>query len=124
MRWLSAVRVCVTRSTALTGCRIGNSAHPFTAAVVASTDVWGSVARAVIGSHLTIRSILTGADVDPHSYTASPTDAAATTDAALVVYNGGGYDPGAQQVPASHPAIKSVDAYSLLGTNTSAGAET
>lgn len=123
MRWLSAVAVCVTGSTALTGCGIGNSAHPFTAAVVASTDVWGSVARAVTGSHLTIRSILTGADVDPHSYTASPTDAAAITDAALVVYNGGGYDPWVNQVLASHPAIKSVDAYSLLGTNTSAGAE-
>jgi len=55
--------------------------------VVASTDVWGSVARAVTGGHLTVRSILTGADVDPHSYAVSPADAAAIADAPLVVYN-------------------------------------
>jgi zinc/manganese transport system substrate-binding protein len=123
-RWLSAITVCVIGSTALTGCGIGNSAHPGAGAVVASTDVWGSVARAVTGSHLTVRSILTGADVDPHSYAVSPTDAAAITDAALVVYNGGGYDPWVDQVLAAHPAVKSVDAYSLLGTaNTSGGRE-
>jgi zinc/manganese transport system substrate-binding protein len=122
IRWLSSIAVCVISSTALTGCGFGNSGasrQPPAAAVVASTDVWGSVARAVTGSHLTIRSILTGADVDPHSYTVSPTDAAAITDAALVVYNGGGYDSWVNQVLASHPAIKSVDAYSLVGTNTS-----
>jgi zinc/manganese transport system substrate-binding protein len=113
-RWLSAVIISVG-ATALTGCGIGNSAHLRAAAVVASTDVWGSVARAVAGSHLTVRSILNGADVDPHSYAASPADAAAITDAALVVYNGGGYDPWVDQVLAGHRAVKSVDAYSLLG---------
>jgi len=84
--------------------------------VVASTDVWGSVARAVTGGHLTVKSILTGADVDPHSYAVSPADAAAIADAPLVVYNGGGYDPWVDQVLAGHPAVKKVDAFSLLTT--------
>jgi len=83
---------------------------------MASTDVWGSVTRAVTGSHFTVRSILNGADVDPHSYAVSPADAAAITDADLVVYNGGGYDPWVDQVLAGHPTVKSVDAYSLRGT--------
>jgi zinc/manganese transport system substrate-binding protein len=126
-RWLSAIlpaiAVCLigsAGSTVLTGCGTGGSGHPRAAAVVASTDVWGSVARAVTGGHLTVKSILTGADTDPHSYAASPSDAAAITDAALVVYNGGGYDPWVDQVLASHPAVKSVDAYSLLGTRDAA----
>lgn len=121
-RWLSAIAVCVigaTTSIILPGCGIGNpgtSGHPAAVVVVASTDVWGSVARAVTGAHLRVTSILTGADVDPHSYAVSPNDAAAITDATLVVYNGGGYDPWVDQVLAGHPAVKTVDAYSLLGT--------
>ncbi|MDT5351329.1 MAG: zinc/manganese transport system substrate-binding protein [Mycobacterium sp.] len=100
-------------STLLAGCGTGG-AHPHAAGVVASTDVWGSVARAVAGNHLTVMSILSGADTDPHSYQASPSDAAAIADAGLVVYNGGGYDPWVDQVLAGHPGIKSIDAYSLL----------
>jgi zinc/manganese transport system substrate-binding protein len=115
--WLSsllpAITVCLIGSTALTGC--GGSAHPGSATVVASTDVWGSVASAVAGGHVTVKSILTRPDADPHSYQASPSDAAAIVDAKLVVYNGGGYDPWVGQVLAAHPAIESVNAYSLVG---------
>jgi len=67
----------------------------------------------VAGDHITVKSILTGADTDPHSYQASPSDAAAITDAALVVYNGGGYDPWVDEVLAGHRAVKSIAAYSF-----------
>ena len=110
-RWLSAVLVVLTGST-LTGC--GGSARRHAATVVASTDVWGSIANAVTGRHVAVKPILSGPDTDPHSYMASPSDAAAITDAALVVYNGGGYDPWVDQVLARHPNVKSVDAYSFL----------
>jgi zinc/manganese transport system substrate-binding protein len=119
-RWLSAITVCLIGSALLTGCGTGGWTHPRAAAVVASTDVWGSVARAVAGGHLPVTSILSGADADPHAYQASASDAAAIADAALVVYNGGGYDPWVDQVLAGHPGIKSVDAYSLLGTTNAA----
>lgn len=46
-------------------------------------DVWGSVARAVTGGHVPVKSILTGAHADPHSYQASPADAAAIVDASV-----------------------------------------
>jgi zinc/manganese transport system substrate-binding protein len=111
-RWLSAIAVVLAGSAGLSGC--GAVARPHAATVVASTGVWGSVASAVIGRHVAVKSILTGADSDPHSYMASPSDAAAITDAELVVYNGGGYDPWVDQVLARHPNIKSVDAYSFV----------
>ncbi len=111
---LPAILVCLVGSTALTGCGTDGAAHPGAVDVVASTDVWGSVARAVTGSHLSVKSILTGADADPHSYQASPADAAAIVDAELVIYNGGGYDSWVDRVLAAHPAIQSVAAYSLL----------
>ncbi|MCV7010210.1 metal ABC transporter solute-binding protein, Zn/Mn family [Mycobacterium gordonae] len=109
--WLAACLVC---TATLTACATGGAEHPGAVAVVASTEVWGSVARAVAGGHVPVKSILTGADTDPHSYQATPADAAALADADLVVYNGGGYDPWVDRVLAGHPGIHAVDAYSFL----------
>jgi len=84
--------------------------------VVASTDVWGSVAQTIVGDHAKVTSIVTGVSADPHSFEASPADAAAITDASLVVYNGGGYDQWVDDVLSTHPDVASIDAYSLLDT--------
>jgi zinc/manganese transport system substrate-binding protein len=79
--------------------------------VVASTDVWGSVAQAIVGDHAKVTSIVTGASADPHSFEASPADAAAIIDASLVVYNGGGYDQWVDDILSNHPDAASIDAY-------------
>lgn len=60
--------------------------------VVASTDVWASVAQAVAGDVVEVTDIITDPAADPHSYESTPADAATVTDADLVVYNGSGYD--------------------------------
>jgi zinc/manganese transport system substrate-binding protein len=111
-RWLAAVLV-------LTGALVGCSAaaHSPGISIVASTDVWGSVARAVAGRHLDVKSILSGADIDPHSYEVSPADAAAIADSRLVVFNGGGYDGWVDEVLARYPDAKPVDAYSFLAND-------
>ena len=83
------------------------------ATVVASTDVWGSVASAVAGDHATVTSILDSAVDDPHSYEATPANAAAIADASLVVFNGGDYDHWVDDVLANDPDVPTVDAYSL-----------
>nr|WP_237159369.1 zinc ABC transporter substrate-binding protein [Mycolicibacterium rhodesiae] len=85
-----------------------------TPTVVASTDVWGSVAQAVAGDHAKVTSIINSASADPHSFEASPSNAADIADASLVVYNGGGYDHWVDDVLASHKSVASVNAYSLL----------
>lgn len=108
-----AAALAVAGSAVLSGCG-GHPAHPHASAVVASTDVWGSVARAVAGGHVAVKSILSGAETDPHSYEASPSDAAAIADAALVVYNGGGYDGWVDDVLARQPGARPVNAYSFL----------
>lgn len=111
-RWLAAVLVL---TGALAGCSA--AAHSRALAVVASTDVWGSVARAVAGRHVDVKSILSGADIDPHSYEVSPADAAAIADSPLVVFNGGGYDGWVDQVLARYPDAKPVNAYSFLAND-------
>jgi len=82
-------------------------------AVVASTDVWASVARSVAGDDANLTAIVSGSN-DPHSFEPSPAAAARITDAQLVVYNGGGYDPWVSAVLHGHPGVASVDAYALL----------
>ncbi len=83
--------------------------------VVASTSVWGSVAAAVGGDFVQVRSIIDDPAQDPHSYDASPADAAALSDAQLVVYNGGGYDGFVETVLAEHGAVNRVDAFTVGG---------
>lgn len=113
-RWLAAALV-LTGGVLLTSC--GGTAHSRALSVVASTDVWGSVARAVAGRHAAVKSILSGADIDPHSYELSPADAAAIADAPLVVSNGGGYDGWVDEVLAHHRDAKPVIAYSFLDSD-------
>jgi len=84
--------------------------------IVASTDVWGSVASAVAGEYASVKSIESGASADPHSFEATPADVAEISDASLLVYNGGGYDHWVDDVIAADPEIDAVDAYSLRGT--------
>lgn len=85
--------------------------YPKAADVAASTEVWASVARAVTGDHLSVRAIMTGADADPHSFQATPSDAAALLDARLVVYNGGGYDSWVDSVLDGRRNVRAVAAY-------------
>jgi zinc/manganese transport system substrate-binding protein len=61
-------------------------------AVVASTNVWGSVVEAVGGGDVEVDSLIDDAAADPHAYPDKPEDATALAGADLVVYNGGGYD--------------------------------
>ncbi|WP_255182645.1 metal ABC transporter solute-binding protein, Zn/Mn family [Rhodococcus sp. WWJCD1] len=83
--------------------------------IVASTNVWGSVAEAVAGDLATVTSIISDPSADPHSYEASPADAAAVSESSLVVYNGGGYDQFIEDILGSEGKdVPSVDAYTLL----------
>jgi zinc/manganese transport system substrate-binding protein len=60
--------------------------------VVASTDVWGSVVKAVGGDDVSVTSIIDDPTKDPHDYEVKPADTAAVAGAQLLVSNGMGYD--------------------------------
>ncbi|OBB06240.1 ABC transporter substrate-binding protein [Mycobacteriaceae bacterium 1482268.1] len=109
--WMAAVALTAT------ACGQGASDRaPGAVTVVATTNVWGSVAAAVAGQHVSVKSIEAAANADPHSFEATPADVAAITDASLVVYNGGGYDHWMDDVLARDSEIDAVDAYQLRGT--------
>lgn len=60
--------------------------------VVASTNVYGSLAEQIGGDRIDVTSIITSATQDPHSYEASARDRLTVQKADLVIENGGGYD--------------------------------
>lgn len=60
--------------------------------VVASTSVYGDIARTVGGDKVKVTSIINRTSQDPHSYEATTQDKLAVSKAELVVENGGGYD--------------------------------
>ena len=93
--------------------------------IVASTNVWGSVAEAVAGDLATVTSIISDPSADPHSYEASPADAAAVAEASLVVFNGGGYDQFIEDILGSEGKdVPSVDAFTLLDADHGHDSET
>jgi zinc/manganese transport system substrate-binding protein len=118
MRAIWAATAAVALTVGVAGCSQDRASNPeqqpAAPNVVASTDVWSSVASAVTGDRAKVKSILTSSSADPHSFEAAPADAAAITDASLVVYNGGGYDHWVDDVLSSHSGVPSVNAYSLL----------
>ena len=84
--------------------------------VVASTDVWGSIAKTVGGDAVEVTSFVSDPSRDPHSYEASPRNQLAISDAALVVKNGGGYDDFMDRmVEASKTTVPVVDAVEASG---------
>ncbi|MFD4368930.1 metal ABC transporter solute-binding protein, Zn/Mn family [Rhodococcus sp. NPDC058521] len=100
---------------ALTVTACGTSSDGDELTVVASTNVWGSVAQAVAGERVEVTSIIDEPSADPHSFEASPLDAAQISDASLLVYNGGGYDQFVDDVlDSAGNDITTVEAYALL----------
>jgi zinc/manganese transport system substrate-binding protein len=79
---------------ALTGCAADAApAESSGLSIVASTNVYGSIAESIGGDLVTVTSLITSAAQDPHSYEASAQDQLALSKADLVIENGGGYDP-------------------------------
>ncbi|QQQ76804.1 zinc ABC transporter substrate-binding protein [Saccharothrix sp. 6-C] len=86
--------VAAATAVVLTACGAQDTpaANDGTIKVVASTNVWGSVVKAVGGDAVQVSAIIDDPSGDPHSYESKPSDLAAVRDAKLVIFNGGGYD--------------------------------
>ena len=93
-RLVTSIASAVIAVLALTGCSAPNSTpvEDGKVHIVASTAVWGSVAQALGGSHVSITSIIERPNQDPHSYEATPQDQLAVSKADLVIFTGNGYD--------------------------------
>jgi zinc/manganese transport system substrate-binding protein len=78
-----------------------NSTH--TLQVVAGQNFWGSIAAQLGGTHVSVTSIVTNPNADPHDYESSTKDARAFATADYVILNGAGYDEWASKLLSANP---------------------
>jgi zinc/manganese transport system substrate-binding protein len=85
--------------------------------VVAGENFWGSIASQLGGSKVSVQSVVSDPNTDPHEYESSTQDARAFVDADLVILNGAGYDDwGKKLLAANDSAHRQVlDVAQLLG---------
>ena len=72
--------------------------------VVAAENFYGDLARQVGGEAVTVTSILSNPDQDPHLFEADPSTARALTSAKVVIRNGVDYDPWMEKLLAADPS--------------------
>ena len=101
--WLLALSVAIL---ALAGCGSpsGASAGSSTLQVIAGENFWGSIAAQLGGSRVSVTSIVTNPNTDPHEYESSAVDARAFATADYVILNGAGYDDWGGRLLAGNPS--------------------
>ncbi|NNH73458.1 zinc ABC transporter solute-binding protein [Nocardia uniformis] len=110
---LAGIAVGVATIAALTACGTAkNDSDQLT--IVASTNVWGDIAKTVAGSDAEVESLISDPSADPHSYEVTPVEAAKISDADLIVYNGGGYDEFIDKAIAGKDK-KAINAFEIAG---------
>jgi zinc/manganese transport system substrate-binding protein len=101
MRW--AVWLCVALLVAA-ACGGQSPVASTTISVVAGENFWGSLAAELGGTKVSVQSVVTDPNADPHEYESSPADARAFADARLVILNGAGYDTWGQKLLDANPS--------------------
>jgi zinc/manganese transport system substrate-binding protein len=100
-----AVAVVVLLSTLLAACGAppAGASSGKTLQVVAGQNFWGSIAAQLGGSHVSVSSIVTNPNADPHEYETSTQDARAFATADYVILNGAGYDAWGAKLLSANP---------------------
>jgi zinc/manganese transport system substrate-binding protein len=90
----AAAVVALAALLSVAGCRASSneSGAGGRVEVVAAENFWGDIAAQIGGSHVTVSSIISDPNTDPHIYQSDPRDAALVSNAQLVIENGLGYD--------------------------------
>jgi len=74
--------------------------------LVAGENFWGSVATQLGGSQVTVKSVVTDPNADPHDYQSDTSTARAFASADYVILNGAGYDGWADKLLSANPNSK------------------
>jgi zinc/manganese transport system substrate-binding protein len=77
-----------------------------TLGVVAAENAYGDIVRQIGGPHVSVTSILTDPNADPHLYEPGTRNGLAVAQARLVVQNGAGYDAFMQRLEDASPSSK------------------
>ena len=121
LRLLVVGLVLAVGASGLAGCDSSGGAGSTTGhgpvRIVAGQSQYGNVAAQVGGKYVTVSSVESNPDTDPHTYEVSPEVASEISSAQIVVQNGLGYDEFMDKVEAATPSPdrKVISAQQLLG---------
>ena len=93
-----------TLAAVLAGCIFATSASAEPLSVIAAENFYGDVARQIGGEAVSVTSILTNPDQDPHLFEASPATARLLAEARITIANGIDYDPWMDKLLVASPA--------------------
>jgi zinc/manganese transport system substrate-binding protein len=114
--WLGA-GLTLLLLTASAGCSSAGPSSDGKVDAVAGENFYGDLMSRIGGDLVSVTSILTDPNVDPHAYESSTKNAEAVADASLVIENGLGYDAFLDHLMAASPRSdrKVIDVQTLLG---------
>ena len=115
---MACVSVIALGVAALAACGpTATVARPGTIAVVAAENEYGNVASQIGGTYVSVMSVESNPNTDPHTYEVSPSIAQDIGGAQLVIQNGIGYDNYMTKILSAspNPARKVINVQHLLG---------
>ena len=114
--WMSAAGIAVIALVSACG-PAASQAAPGTIAVVAAENEYGNVAAQIGGKDVSVTSIESNPNTDPHTYEVSPNVAQEVGSAQVVIQNGVGYDDFMTKIESASPSQtrKVVNVQHLLG---------
>lgn len=88
--------------------------------IVAGENFYGDVTSQIAGNHVTVISIISDPNADPHEYESSANDAGEIARASLVIMNGLGYDDFVPRMMSASPnaSRKVINVEQLMGHKT------
>jgi zinc/manganese transport system substrate-binding protein len=108
IRTIIAIVTAVACALVLSGCGGGGSAGKVgvgsRVSVVAAENVYGDIASQIGGSHVSVSSILTDPDADPHLFAPGSASGLAVARAKVVIQNGLGYDAFMAKLESASPS--------------------
>jgi zinc/manganese transport system substrate-binding protein len=91
--WLACLFILLLLLSACSGSSIGSTTpSPTVINVVAAENFYGDIVKQLGGSHVSVTSIISDPNIDPHEYESNVQTAIQVSKAQLVIENSGGYD--------------------------------
>src|SRR5881227_2354467 len=101
---MRTILVLAVAASVLAGCGGGRSSGSLD--VVAAENVYGDIAAQIGGAHVSVKSILSDPNADPHLFEPGTANGLAVSHARLVVQNGLGYDDFMRKLEDAAPSSK------------------
>ncbi len=75
-----------------------NFSYASTIKVVAAENFYGELAKEIGGDAVSVQSIISNPDADPHLFTTAPEHMKSLNEAQIIIFNGVNYDPWMEQI--------------------------